>query len=578
MRFTGFVVTAALLLLFVPAAAAEEPDVVTRLYDVGPLLQPDRPPAFESLGLPPSGLDLVPEEEDEDEPRSFLDGDALAELFDAALPGVWEDDQTLVELEGDRLLVRAGADAQAAVSGLLAALWTEATRRIEIRGTRLLFSPEDRGRLGAGLLDAARSGHVDARMRDALIAAASRSSSASTVVRPGSRGALGRVRATSYVSDYAVEIAQDSVVGDPWVTDLSTGWFVDVQAHALHDGSVLLDGTAQTAMLEEPIRRLPLEAEPFGSVDLPACRVLRTLVNARVAVGECLVTTAAPHGERGPLEMLLLTPTLHGERARPGTLRRYDLSALTAMPPRWRLARTPSPLAAWLDVGALNPPRFERLDAPDPILEVDDLVETFRSTLGDEAWEREGVWLSASEYALLAHHDAATLGALDRLLAQRERRFADQSVVVRLLAVDGERSETLTSAALRVAHGRPAVFQAGVERAYVADWEVEVAQEARAGDPRVATVFGGLALTLQLDPAPVPDRFPLVVDLSWTLLDPHLETRRTHNECTGVLEIPKSARVDLRTELVLRAGETQKVDAGTLEDGRRAVVVLTLGR
>jgi hypothetical protein len=121
-------------------------------------------------------------------------------------------------------------------------------------------------------------------------------------------------------------------------------------------------------------------------------------------------------------------------------------------------------------------------------------------------------------------------------------------------------------------------WQSGVERAYVADWDVEVAQEARSGDPWIGTVFGGLALTLRLDPAPVPDRFALTLDLAWTFLDLRMETRRTNNDCTGVLDVPRTWRLDAHSDLVLARGETQRIDAGTLEDGRRAVVEVALGR
>ena len=580
MHATRFVFGFALLLLLVPPVRAGEDDLVTRLYDVGPLLQADRAPAVEVLGLPPGGWELVPEEGDEDEPRAFLEGEVLVDLVVSAVPGGWEEDESaLLALEGRQLIVRAREAAHAGVARLLGDLWTEATRRIALEGVHLVFDAEGRKRHApGGLLDAARTGRADARTRDALLAAARHASAASTVVRPGSRGALGRVRATAYVRDYAVEIAQDSVVGNPVVTTLATGWFVEVAAHVLHDGAILLDGTAQTAALDEPMRRQPLEAEPFGSVDLPTCRVLRFLVGARVVPGESLVATAAPGGERGPLEMLVLTPTLRGERAPRADLCRYDVSALTAMPPRWRLTTSPSEVVPSIDAGALNPPRFASLEPDEPIAQVDDLVEALTTTLGDEVWEREGAWLMTSEQALLVRQDEAVLTAIDRIVADRERVFADEPVVVRLLAVDGDRIETLAEAALRAPHGRAVAWQSGVERAYVADWDVEVAQEARCGDPWVATVFGGLALELRLDPAPVPDRFALTLDLGWTDLDPHMETRRTNNECTGILDIPRTARLDARGDLVLARGETQRIDAGTLEDGRRAVVEVALGR
>ncbi len=589
MRSTSLGLALLLLVPFVlpalPAAHAGEGDVVTALYDVGPLLQPDRPPPVEVLGLPPSGVALRPIEDDnEEEPAAFLAGEDLVELILSSVLGD-EDERTLVSLEGRQLLVRASDTDQARVAKLLADLWAEATRRIAVDGLRLRFDDEGRARLASeGLLDALRSGRVDRETRDALVGASSLSSAASTVARPGSRSTLGRVRATAYVRDYDVEIAQDSRVGNPLVDTVTTGWFVDATAHTLQGGATFLDVTAQTASLEEPVRRQPLEAEPFGTVDLPTCRVLRLSAAARVEPGESLVVTAAPGGDRGLLEVLVLTPAVRGDPTLRRDLRRYDVSALTAMPPRWQLTTAPLWVAGIFDAGTLNPPRFRRLEPADPVADEDDLVEAILSSLGDEVWEREGTWLVPRGRMLLAVNDAAVLEVIEHHVRDRERALADESLALRLLAVEGDagdggdRTEVLASATLSAPHGRTVVWQSGVERAYVADWEVEVAQEERSGDPVIGTVFGGLAFEARLDPAPVPDRFALTLALSWTDLDPRMETRRTNNECTGVLDIPRIARLDLRSDLVVRRGETQRIDGGTLEDGRRLVVELTLTR
>lgn len=580
MHSTRFVLGLALLLIALPTARAADDDVVTRLYDVGALLQADSPPDVQILGLPPSGLALRPTEDDEEEPTAFLVAEALLELVHSAVPGGWdEDERTLLSVEGRRLMVRAAPAAHDGVAELLAKLWTEAMRRVSIEGIRLVYGAAERARLAEGdLLAALRSGRIDAKTRDALVQAAGSSSVASTVVRAGSPGTLGRVRATSYVRSYDVEIAQDSVVGNPQVDTVVTGWFVGVTAHRLQAGGILLDAQVQTADLEEPLRRQALEAEPFGSVDLPSCRVLRFVTAARVQPGQSVVLSAAPEGDHGPLEVVILTPTPRGERGLRQDLRRWDVSGLTAMQQRWRMTTAASELRGAVRAGALNPPRIVRLEAADPVVVVDDLVEAITSSLGDEAWEREGVWLAPWGRALLARNDPTVLATIDRHVTEREHTLASESAMFRLMALEGDHSETLAAATLALPHGRNVVWQGGVERAYVADWDVEVAQEARTGDPMIGTVFGGLAFEARLDPAPVSDHFALTLALVWSQLDPRMETRRLHNECTGVVDIPRLARLDLQTDLVARRGETQRIDAGTLEDGRRLVVELTLGR
>jgi len=580
MRSPVLVLGFALLLLLVPAARAGDADVVTQLYDVGPLLQPDRPPEIQVLGLPTAGLALRQTEDDEEEPAAFLEGEALLELVHAAVPGGWdEDERTLLQLEGRQLIVRAGAEAHEGVAGLLGELWTEATRRIRVDGIRLVYDAGGRERLAQdGLLAALRAGRADAKTRDALVSAASESSSAAAVVRPGSAATLGRLRATSYVSDYAVEIAQDSVVGDPVIRTVNTGWFVGATPHLLQEGDVYLEVLAQTADLHEPMRRQPLEATPFGTVDLPTCRTLRLHDAARLRAGESLILGSIPRYAEGRLEVLVLTPTVRGGRALRRGLRRWDVSALTAMPPRWTLTHAVPNVRGVVNAGSLNPPSLERLEAAEPVTSVDGLVEAVTTSLGDEAWEGIGVWLAPWGRAVMARNEPGVLVTIERHIAERERVLGHESAVIRLLAEQTDGSEPLASATLALPHGRSVVWQAGVERAYVADWSVEVAQEARTGEPQIATVFGGLAFEARLDPAPVADRFALTLDLHWADLDEHMESRRTHNECTGIVDIPRIERLDVHGDLVIARGETQRFDAGTLADGRRLVVEVSLGR
>lgn len=580
MRTTALVLGLGLLsLALAPALHAADEDLATRIYDVGPLLRTDRPPDGVTLGIPDPDLDLRPlGDEDEEEPLGFLEPDALVDTVLAVVPAGWdEDDEVRLELEGRRLLVRASPAVHEAVARLLGDLWTEATRRIRVEGIHLRLGPEARKRLGeADLLEALATGRLDAAARSRLVAA-SASSSGAVSVRPGAWGSLGRTRSTAYVGDYAVEIAQDSIVGDPVVSTVTTGWFVDVTPHRLQDGDVYLDVLAQAAELEEPMRRQPLEVQPFGSVDLPTCRVLRFRTAARLGPGESLLVGSAPRRAHDPWELLVLTPSVVGGRAARPDLRRWDLSALTAMPAVWTLTRELPEVRGVVDAGAMNPPRFARLEPEEPIASVDSLLEAVATTLGDEIWERENVWFARAERSLMAHHEPAVLARVERLLADREAALVHEPAVVRLLAVSGERTDVLASASVALPHGRSVVWQAGVERAYVADWSVEVAQEARTGEPQVATVFGGLAFEARLDPAPVSDRFALTLDLLWADLDPHMETRRMHNECTGIVDVPRLARLDVHADLVVARGETQRFDAGTLEDGRRLVVEVALG-
>jgi len=574
-----------LLALLSPAptepARADDDGLLTRTYDVAPLVTAAPEPEVLVLGLPPAGLAFRPEEEDADEPAAYLPADALVELLLTSVPGPWEDDdRTVVGVEGEKLVVRADAATQAAVERFLGRLWNDAMVRVALEGRHLVFDATSRARLAEqGLLDVLASGRVGSRSVAALVEAATASSAAAATVRPGQRGTLGRVESTTYVRDYDVEIAQDSAVGDPVVDALASGWLLDVRPYRLQDGSLLLEVLGQAVEPERPLRREALEVEPLGTVDLPACRALRFAGNARIVSGGAVAWTAAPAGEGGPLEVVLLSARLVGEAPARETPRRYDVAALAAMPFGWRLTHEPPFVQGALDAGALNPPRFVRIEPEHPVAAPEELLEEILERTGPDLWERDGAWMTSVDRALLASHDEAVLDDVGEILREREGALDARRLRVRLLAVAADETvEVLADAGLDCPLDLSVAWLCGVERAYVADWDVEVAQEARAGDPQIGTAFGGLALEARLEPARQAGAFALGVALSYTDLDPVMETRRLHNECTGAVDVPRLTRRDVQQQIVLLTGATQRLDAGTLDDGRRLVVEVTLAR
>jgi hypothetical protein len=61
-------------------------------------------------------------------------------------------------------------------------------------------------------------------------------------------------------------------------------------------------------------------------------------------------------------------------------------------------------------------------------------------------------------------------------------------------------------------------------------------------------------------------------------LAPEFETRRTGNAVTGIIEIPRMARVRLERDLLLETGETTVIDGGRLASGKGLRVELTVER
>ena len=120
----------------------------------------------------------------------------------------------------------------------------------------------------------------------------------------------------------------------------------------------------------------------------------------------------------------------------------------------------------------------------------------------------------------------------------------------------------MTEVRLEVPFGRSAFFESGVTRAFLADWDVEVAQEARVGDPIIGHAFGGFLANLRLEPSPDGGKITGRLAMAVVELAPEMETRRTGNELTGIIEIPRAKQTMLAHEFVATAGAPVTIDGG----------------
>jgi hypothetical protein len=566
-----------LAILALPAAARADEAVVRRAYEVAALLAFPEDAVAGPMGLA-EDLALLGEEVPEPpEPAAFLEEDALIELLRASVePTFWEEDERArLEVSGRRLLVHAPEAVQRQVEAFLGLLWGEASRRVRIDASWLELSEAAYAGLPTPLADALARGRLDAdlagRLRAATAAAGGRVSSASAVVRPGQRAVLGRREQRSYLGDFAVEIAMDSVVGNPIMETLTTGWQLDVVPFRLQGDATLLELTLQSAESPGEPRRLSLEAEPLGEVELPACRLLRFASAARLEPGEALAATQRV--PEGGWRVLVVLPAQEGGSRRALPPRILDLRALTHLRFDERLRAVDDMLVQPGQVLVpvqTEPPR----EPPD----VEAWLGRLRDATGESEWEREGAWLVASGRSLFARHEPPVLDRLGAELGSIERTELETlrlEVVLEAETPEGGR-EPRAQARLEVPAGRWVYWQAGIERTYVGDWDVEVAQEARVGDPIVGRLFAGVALSLLAHPAPVAGQATLSIDASLCDAAADFPIRRSGNAVTGVLEIARFSASSARRDLVLRDGQPIGIDAGETEDGRRLVLTVRL--
>lgn len=547
------------LLLPVAPAGAAPGETASRTFDVAALLDERTEAPIERIGVgDPSWLPW----RDAEAPESVrvLTQDRLEEIVTTFLgPDAWFGENAGVEWTADgRLRVTAAPAVIDAAAALIEDLFLEASRRVRVRADLLTFDEAGAARLGeAGLLDALAAGRLDGAGREAVLAAAARPGSSfvtgDVLTRPGCLAPFGRTGSRSYVADFDVEIAQGSVVGDPVVGFAKDGFLLRVRPFVLADGSFFLEALSQTAAFDGPIRMLNPETEPLGTIGMPAMRRERFLTSGRVAAGETLA--AVRRGGEGPgaLSVLLLTPDLVGPAPRDPAVRRVPAALLTTRP---LSARAGWFLSAQGESGE-EPAPFPITPREAPPFLVDRLAPSFDddalAALAEEIASAAvpgpgDVWVASAD-------GAASLG---QAVAAAEAPLA-RSFRVKLRIRAGDRRIDLD---LDVPAGRDAFYETGLVRAFLADWEVEVAQEARIGDPVVGHAFGGLVANFRLNPAPDGGAAAGHVSIALVDLAPEFETLRPGNEKTGIVEVPRTRQVLLAQDVALVPGKPETLHEG----------------
>jgi hypothetical protein len=562
----------ALVLSLAPAMlAADEEQLEVRDYQIDGLIAVAAEAPLERLGLAWIPFGAYDEDEGAGQPvLGFESGDELSDLIVALVaPDSWEAEGASVRANGGRLTVSARGDVQRRVAALLDELWKQALTRVRIDARFVTLSPEDLARFERlGVLAELRRGRVGAEAAAAILAANPGAAGGTAQAVPGARASIRQITSVSYVRDFGVEIAQGSIVGDPIVDLAREGVLLDVRPHLLPDGDLFLEVLARAAKIERPIREVRLEADALGSVDLPACGLFRVFSAARLSPGESL--TILNRQADGSVHVLLLTPQVVGSGAGP----LFPASVLVR--PREAFCVTDR-YETDEDRPERYPPGLVMEEEPRPFLHGDDLLELLRSRIISSGRETETVCFGVGDWLAMKGEEAVLEEVRRQLRALEVEATHTWSASIRMFSAGGEGERRLLgSVCLPVASGRTACIQAGVEHAYVADWDVEVAQESRIGDPEIGHAFGGVAMNLKLLPTGSARAIAANFDLLFSELEQKIETRRTGNAVTGIIEIPSMQRIRLERQLVLVPGETTLVDGGTGPDGRQLQIEITV--
>jgi len=161
-----------------------------------------------------------------------------------------------------------------------------------------------------------------------------------------------------------------------------------------------------------------------------------------------------------------------------------------------------------------------------PLGQVDEVIELIQDLMGPGVWKKEenGPYLIAQgEYAILARHRPEVLDEVARLLADLERRtLSTVTVELQSVRTSGVEAKDVDAAPNEAApnEAAPEVGErgpllaltgflgqrvsgfAGAQEAYVIDYDVEVAKNAKISDPNVAVANLGLRADVRVLPSP----------------------------------------------------------------------------
>jgi hypothetical protein len=502
------------VLAVVGRARAEEPagsDEI-RLVDVTALVQ-GRTSHVPEHGPFPLGVDQVNDEmrplfgaEGEEPVRAYGHVDDVIDLVkEATGPNRWEDEGRALRALGASTIGMRGPkalldDAEA----FLSTLERDAATLVVVDAVAFSGRPPS----GSQDLVAALSGG------DVRVLATARTSGFS-----GQRATARSGAVAAFLADQDVEVAEKAQIEDPIVSVVQEGLSLAVRP-VVDGAAVQMEVRAWYADVAEIRER----EEESGQLEMP--RILGSEAAAprlRAKSGEWTVLGGSggiSFAFRATVETgaaRVATPPLPRSNGRRGdrlAFRTWPLRALAAAPAH---SRGPD----WVRVvpSSFTAPEPPELPEPTAAVSLDTLVELVRASIDPPGWEREGALLEARNNVLLARTDDATAREVEALLKtlseSRTRSWRATATVVSLgrtsalsllrsteatrgtRMTDGGDGAVEARAVARVGSGGRQGTFGGQVRTYLADYEVEIAQDARIGNPVVQRFGEGLMLDVQ---------------------------------------------------------------------------------
>ena len=417
-------------------------------------------------------------------------------------PVIWEEGTARVDLaEETRMIVTAPAETQDRIAELLAGLLTSLAPRVllqvgVLRGTPPADAPE--------LPDFKAADQIDAQLelvRRVQVALKGRNAAAATSFLAGSS-----------VFDWDVEIAQGAVVGNPVVASVRAGIEVIARAAPTEGGVFVallvreaepaaeavvrtLDGrgaiVAQQVVNERAaggvVQHPRLGFLSYaGTAYLPNGRALLLPVSVQTHVGAVAFTLELRLAGELPAARTLLEAKVGGEgEPRQIGIASFGLSALGRIELEPVPARLFDPGWGVLDASAW----FATLNQERSIDRACDAA----NSIAMPALEAGNCSLTPWGNHLVTVLPAESFGAVADAVAALERRSGGE-LVGRIVTAAGE----IGRFRVPYVEDRPLTLWSGVQGTRIADWDVDVANEAFIPNPRMEAWVDGFALRLRI--------------------------------------------------------------------------------
>ncbi|MBI2923305.1 MAG: hypothetical protein HYY18_19790 [Planctomycetes bacterium] len=597
-------------LLLLAAAASLASAQERRSYDLRPLTESAVPQPGPRIGF----TSRRSEEATVGEEDPGINADDVAEFLQATIaPGTWDGPENGMSLDDGQLCVTAPAETQEKIRAVLELLEARAARVVVIELDAIEVSQAALKGLdvSAGLLEersaaallSASGDPARGRIRHQL----------SVRAGAGVRTHTASVRRRTYLKDFDIEIAQGASVADPVTGMFDEGAVLDVHPHlSTARDLVVLELRFAASRLAE-LAKFELPAASGGSVEQPRLDLFEMRTAVAIPMGRTLLLAATDYRPETPGWTSLLVVRARLENPVPAdanptgdepVFRAWDAGALLHLPhenfagPELGLAETSDDA---------NPGGC--IFGDDPLcLGREALMELVGTATGSEIWDTDGLRLALMGDTLVARAPVHVLNQIGDTLARLETRLGTpaaldawlvaldpaewasrRDIVTRAnglpeelfsdlltLARKGDRARLIATSSALGRTGTRFHLTRGRRASFVADYDVEIAQNARAWDPVPDCVDDGLSLDLVLTPATsgrwaVDSRSALATATFEEAFDPKAEGG-------GRIQTPKCEWVSLALASPVAENRPVLVSTVMREEGGKQEVVLFMVR